>query len=246
MAGGLKALLEKRLGRKSGPSKMTALAKRSGEGQLSSFSGVFGVCELSEAEKGMLQEILLSHSEESSSVTQDLEALVQITSEVKAINNQAALLHGERIKRAHSLLTKYKEGAFTAWLIETYGNRQTPYNFLQYYDFYNSVPEGLVPKLEQMPRQAIYTLAARKGEMESKLGIVSSYEGESKRELLEQIRDLFPLPEEDKRKGRPIEKMLKLSKELKRQLGRSSKRLTPNERTQLLTELDSIMNLIKG
>lgn len=240
MAGGLKALLEMRLGRKGAPSKMTALAQRSGDGKLSSFSGVFSVSDLSEAEKGALQEILLSHSDDTQSVTSDLEALVQITSEVKAINNQAALLHGERIKKAHNLLTKYQEGAFTAWLIEAYGNRQTPYNFLQYFEFYSTVPEPLLPKLEAMPRQAVYTLAARKGEMETKLGIVSTYEGASKREVLEQIRETFPLPQEDKRASRPIDRLLKLAQEIQRQVAAGKKRLTMKDREELLAELNKI------
>src|ERR1700677_3684402 len=96
--------------------KMTALVERSNNGDLSSFSGVFRVMPLNDQEK------------------EDLEALTAITSEVKAITNQAVILHGERIKRAQEILKKYRDGAFTAWLFATYGNRQTPYNFLQYYE----------------------------------------------------------------------------------------------------------------
>lgn len=69
-------------------------------------------------------------------LTLDLAELSLITSEVKAINNQAAILHGERIKKAQTLLKSYQEGAFSAWLNATYGNRQTPYNLMQYYEFF--------------------------------------------------------------------------------------------------------------
>ena len=98
----------------------------------------------------------------------DLKALMAITSEVKAITNQAVILHGERIKRAQEILKKYRDGAFTAWLFATYGNRQTPYNFLQYYEFYTVMPQALHPKLDQMPRQAVYSLASRAGALREK------------------------------------------------------------------------------
>ena len=90
----------------------------------------------------------------------DLEFLTTITSEVKAINNQAIILHGERIKQCtRTFLTKYRDGAFSAWLISTYGNRQTPYNFLQYYEFYQSLNLELQKRMDDMPRQVVlYTL----------------------------------------------------------------------------------------
>jgi len=122
-----------------------------------------------------------------------------ITSEVKAITNQAVILHGERIKKAQDILKRYKDGAFTAWLFSTYGNRQTPYNFLQYYEFYSLLPQALHSKLDQMPRQAVYSLASRSGSLEKKETIVKNYHGQPKQELLSLIRLEFPLDEEDKR-----------------------------------------------
>lgn len=194
-------LLNLRFKQKETPqAKMTALVERSNNGELSSFSGVFRVAALNEKEKSTLEEILVSfRKSETYDVATDLNALMMITSEVKAITNQAVILHGERIKRAQDILKTYRDGAFTAWLFATYGNRQTPYNFLQYYEFYSVLPQALHVKLDQMPRQAIYTLASRAGSMERKEEIVRSYAGQPKLELLKMIRQEFPLSEDDKR-----------------------------------------------
>lgn len=179
--------------------KMTALVERSNNGDLSSFSGVFRVTSLSEKEKADLEIILTNFRHGEVDVEEDLKNLMAITSEVKAITNQAAFLHGERIKRAQELLKKYRDGAFTAWLFTTYGNRQTPYNFLQYYEFYSIMPQTLHTKIDQMPRQAVYNLASRSGPLEKKEEIVRNYNGQPKQELLRLIRLEFPLQEDDKR-----------------------------------------------
>ena len=180
--------------------KMTALVERSNNGDLSSFSGVFRVTALNEIEKANLESILKSFRQSDFyDVDPDLKALSTITSEVKAITNQAVILHGERIKRAQDILKNYRDGAFTAWLFATYGNRQTPYNFLQYYEFYTLMPSSLHLKIDQMPRQVIYSLASRSGSFEKKEEIVKNYNGQPKQELLNLIRMEFPLSDEDKR-----------------------------------------------
>lgn len=180
--------------------KVTALVERANNGDLSSFSGIFRITALNEKERADIEQILKNFRlNEAYDVDIDLKALEAITSEVKAITNQAVILHGERIKRAQEILKKYRDGAFTAWLYSTYGNRQTPYNFLQYYEFYTTLPQTLHQKLDQMPRQAVYTLASRNGPLEKKEAIVRGYNGEPKQELLQLIRLEFPLDEDDKR-----------------------------------------------
>ena len=180
-------------------SKMTSLAEMSSSGHLSSFSGVFRVSQLTPLEQEGIKSLLSEYSQEAQETSHDYEVLLALTSEVKAINNQAAILHGERIKKAQEILKRYRDGAFSSWLIQTYGNRQTPYNFLQYYDLYTSLPQMLVPKLDAMPKQALYTLASREGTQEMKEEIIMNYKGETKQELLELIRKTFPLSRTDKR-----------------------------------------------
>lgn len=195
----LNSLLSKRLETSKNLSKMKELAERSSQGNLSSFSGIFRITPLSLAEKEKIQTILNSHKKETQEITQDLALLLDITSEVKAINNQAAILHGERIKKAQSILKNYQDGAFSAWLVATYGNRQTPYNFLQYYELYQQLPQTLYQKLDAMPRQAVYTLASRSAPIEQKEAMIQEYRGQPKNEILDLIRKTFPLAQKDQR-----------------------------------------------
>jgi len=185
----------------SNEKKMDALAKRSSTGDLSSFSGVFRIVDLSQQENSQIQAILKEYKKDDQVIDQDLEQIKRITSEVKAINNQAIMLHGERIKKAQSILKEYHDGAFTAWLIATYGNRQTPYNFLQYYDFYTTLDQNLQKQVDCMPKQVIYTLATRNASYEKKKQFIQEYEGQTRDELIGKMRTNFALDEKDKRRA---------------------------------------------
>lgn len=230
---------------KNNTSKMAALAEQTAQGKRSGFSGLFSVEPLSDQEKNSLESLLDRYSNGSQDLEKDLNTLVSITSEVQAINNQAALLHGERIKKAQALLKKYADGAFTAWLIETYGNRQTPYNLLQYYEFHSKVCSSLRTQLEKMPRQAIYTLASREGCFEKKCEIVAQYKGETKAELLTLIRQIFPLNESDGRQTTSGEATLSALKKAQLALGKTPPMMTKQQRKELLTLLDELKKTIQ-
>lgn len=221
-------LLHLRFKQKDSKQKMEALVERANNGELSSFSGVFRVAELNEKEKDDIASILHTYKlSETDEIEPDLKTLMALTSEVKAITNQAVILHGERIKKAQDLLKNYREGAFTAWLFATYGNRQTPYNFLQYYEFYSILPQTLHPKLDQMPRQAVYSLASRNGPIDKKESIVKNYTGQAKDELLKLIRLEFPLPDDDKRSPQLAHNAVQFLKKTRDLL--KSKHCTPKE-----------------
>lgn len=179
--------------------KMNELVERSSSTPLTSFSGAFQVNPISDNERVSLQTLLEKYQNEGSNISEDLNFLSTITSEVKAISNQAVILHGERIKRAQELFKKYRDGAFSNWLLKTYGNRQTPYNFMQYYELYTALPKKLQGIVDEMPRQAIYSLSSRSASQNKKEAFVKEYKGESKTELLEKLRSSFPLPKQDKR-----------------------------------------------
>lgn len=240
------ALLSERLKKNEPSSKMAALAEKSAAGGLSSFNGLFHVQELPLNEKLALEVLLKTYAlNNSENFSTDLKTLISITSEIKAINHQAALLHGERIKKVHALLTNYKEGAFSSWLIATYGNRQTPYNLMQYFEFYQRVPPPLKAQLEKMPRQAIYSLATREGDLEAKLKFISSFQGETKQVLLIKIRDLFPLRELDKRGEKHAENAICLLEKARVILERKGLRLNSKQKETLKELLTSLSSLIK-
>lgn len=195
----INAILQTRL-ETSSNTKVSRLASQSVAGDLSSFSGVFQTIPLTDIEKDQIENLLHHYGDsQTDQIDKDLEELAQITCELKAIHNQSVLLHGERIKKAQILLKNYKDGAFSSWLIAVYGNRQTPYNFLQYYELYTVLSSDLQKKIVSIPRQAIYTLASRKGSLEEKKQIVEQFSGESKEALIHRIRKTFPLKRSDKR-----------------------------------------------
>lgn len=239
------AILNERLKRGDQSSKMAAMAKQSANGNLTSFAGVFSVIELSEQEKSILETLLNDYAPSNQKDrTSDLRDLISITSEVKAINNQAAILHGERIKKAHNILIKYRDGAFTAWLTAAYGNRQTPYNFLQYYEFYEALPKPLRPRLDLMPRQAIYTLASRDAPFDQKLQVVETYNGETKSELLRRIREIFPLAAKDKRRQNLGDNAIRELSRLYDQLQRQKIVLSKGQKQTIIQLLESLRECI--
>jgi len=227
-------------------SKMTNLVEMASSGNLSSFSGVFRVAELNEKEKGVLLSLLNQYKNEAQEIGDDLLQLSAVTAEVKAINNQAVILHGERIKKAQDILKNYQDGAFSAWLIAAYGNRQTPYNFLQYYELYSSIPEKLHAKLDEMPRQAVYSLASRDGDQEQKQRIIQNYRGEPKQELLKLIRETFPLAESDRRGQDLSDSALGVLRRLHSQLSTRTFSPPPKQKSQLLQQLDELRILIES
>lgn len=245
--GKMNVLLNERLKKNDSTSKMAAMAKQSANGNLTSFSGVFSITELSLNEKAVIETILKEYAKDNeTNFSHDLSNLLTITSEVKAINNQAALLHGERIKKAHTILTSYRDGAFTAWLLAAYGNRQTPYNLMQYYEFYEAMPKLLRPQIELMPRQAIYTLASRKGPLEKKQNIVENYKGETKAELLSLIRSTFPLDMDDDRRQNIGEMATLTLKRFFRDLKRQPLCLSTSQKNAITTMLQEILNMVNA
>lgn len=224
-------------------SKMTNLVEMSSSGNLSSFSGVFRVSPLNAKEEQSLQAILDQYRSEEQEISNDLKELSTLTAEVKAINNQAIILHGERIKKAQTILKNYRDGAFSAWLVATYGNRQTPYNFLQYYELYVALPPVLSSKLDEMPRQAVYSLASREGSLEQKLAIINNYQGQAKQELLELIRSTFPLAEKDKRRENRAESAITALRRLLAHISTPQFRPTPKQKQALADLLIAIQNL---
>ena len=225
--------------------KMQTLADRTGAGELSSFGGVFRVSTLSEHEHEHLQQLLENYKDsEDHDISADLLDLCKLTSEVKAINNQAVVLHGERIQKAQNLLKNYRDGAFTEWMVSSYGNRQTPYNFLQYYEFYTSLSDMLKKKTEDIPRQVIYALASRTGEFSDKIEVIENFKGESKETLLSLIREKFPLVSSDKRQSRPAKKLIT---SLKRSIAEIQNNFdtTPREKDKIKSLITQLRTLVE-
>ena len=238
-------LLSLRLQRNKPSQKTSELAQKSSEGQLSGIAGLLNKGELSDAEKAALRGLLEKYArEEGGNIDKDFDSLATITTEVKSINNQAAMLHGERIKHAQTILKNYQDGAFTAWLLTVYGNRQTPYNFLQYYDFFQEMPRNLHKRIESMPRQAVYVLASRTAGSKEKKRVIENAEGKTKDELLEIIREEFPIDLDDKRRSVPADKVIKALTTACNLLQKKDEPLSKQQQDKVAGLLDVIKTLV--
>lgn len=219
------------------------IEKKSEETSLS-LTNAFNATPLDQNEESIIQNILEHYKNDEGETTNDLKNILTITSEIRAISNQAALLHGQRIKKAQQILRNYREGAFSAWLLAAYGNRQTPYNFLQYYDFCTSLPHQLREKLDRMPKQIVYILASRKGTLEEKETIVKNYNGQAKGEILEEIRKTFPLKENDLRAKTRSKTFLETIRKLHKQIASSNLNLNEEELLEFTHILEEIKTLL--
>lgn len=129
------------------------------------------------------------------SLKEDLLKLKHITTEIKSIAAQSVILHGERIKRAQKILSDYRDGIFTKWLMKTYGNRTTPYSMLHFFNLYHQLNGSLKEKLQLMPKKAAYTLASRVGELVVKEQIVEQFDNQNQKDLIAMIKRSFPVEE---------------------------------------------------
>lgn len=195
----LKTLLENRF-KHTPQNKMEELARKRTQGELSPFLKGFSTPKLSPQEEEKIRALLATYASQEHNIEEDALHICHLSAQVKQIHHQSILLHGERIQKVRDILKTYHEGAFSAWLILTYGNRQTPYNFLMYYELFSKLPDSLRSIMETMPKQAVYTLASRQGDLNKKEHLIRHYQGENKAELLKQIRDAFPLLESDARR----------------------------------------------
>jgi Uncharacterised protein family (UPF0137) len=202
--------------------------------------------ELTDQEKRNIQKILVDDYQPGvlleNQVTQHIEQLTNITKQIKSISAQSVLLHGERIKQAQNLLANYKEGAFSKWLMSTYGNRQTPYSMLRYYEFYQSAPKEAQPLIEEAPKKCVYLLASREGDQEKKIELIKEYGKTPQSDFLLLIQDAFPLQETDRRKPmnrQTIESMDKLCKKLESR----SKYLSDDDRIDIKKLIERLQKI---
>lgn len=227
------SLLEKRF-EKSNTEKIKALVQERSQGNLPPLTKFEKKLVLPKQELEQLFELLKKYTlNETSPLKEDLSLLSDLTAEIKTINHQAILLHGERIKKAQSILKNYKDGAFSSWLIISYGNRQTPYNFLSYYELYIKLSPVFKELLEQMPKHLAYTLALKQGPIEKKEKILESYNTTNKSNILSLIRTSFPLNKNDARQYSSGETITRLLSKVLEELKNPSTRLNKNEINKL-------------
>jgi len=106
------------------------------------------------------------------------------------------------------------------------------------------MPKSLHPQIESMPRQAIYTLASREGELSKKEEIVRNYKGESKQHMISLIRSFFPLKESDKRREKSVENAIKQLESIQSIFTMSQLKYSLEQKNRLLELLDSLKSTL--
>ncbi|NGX59125.1 MAG: hypothetical protein KR126chlam3_00270 [Chlamydiae bacterium] len=169
------------------------------------FRAEFISAPLSEEESSQIHLLLETSSQEgqfsSEKVDEDHHVLTEITTQIRAIEKQSVLLHGERIFKAQNVLKKYHDGTFSKWLNLAYGNRQTPYRMLQFYDLFSRLEKDEKELMSSMPKRAAYVLASRAGEIEKKVEIIKAHHDSPPNEIIKAVQEAFPLKESDRRKS---------------------------------------------
>lgn len=192
--------------------------------------------DLTEQERVSIKNILIDNysSETMQKKEIDLhhEELANISRQIKSISAQSVLLHGERIKKAQDILANYRDGGFTKWLMLIYGNRQTPYSMLRYYEFYHNAPQESRAMIESAPKKCVYLLASREGDDQKKLDLVQNHGDKPQAKFLKEIQEAFPTSETDKRKPMMSSTILAMSK-LCDKLESGSKHISEDDRADI-------------
>ncbi len=237
--------------------KVKQLAEKTSHGELSSAATLFTARSPSLDEVESMKALLDRfsdpegdlHKERKNDTPNDKQAdaisLASLSLEAKTINHQAALLHGQRIKKAQTILKKYQEGAFSIWLVQTYGNRQTPYNFLLYHELFSSIEHSLQKKLEEMPKACAYALAARDGPLEKKQEVIGELFNTNRKTLFEEIQKRFPLPETDKRRKRWGIHLIQEANKLLHDINRYKNEISEEEMTHLKALSEKLYQSLK-
>lgn len=218
----------------------------------SNFNGLFGQYNLTEEERLSIVTLLKSsqlpsRSSASKDFLFDCQKLQEITANLKGIKAQSILLQGEQLAQAQKLLKNYREGVFSRWLIATYGNRQTPYSILQYYEFHQKLTDPQQKKIEKMPKKAAYTLASREAPLEKKVALLEKYNPKLDKpaDIILLVQENFPKKEADGRKGVTFAQMAcKKIADLCSAIEASKPLFSPPEKKLIRAEALKLMNLL--
>lgn len=156
----------------------------------------FGVKPLDASEANAIEKLLIENLQPNimteKQVNDDVDQLKTLTSEIKTINKQGALLIGERVFKAREILKSYVDGTFVKWIDGTFDSRRTAYNMLSYYELYLSLPNQMQEDFKKMPQKAAYMLASREGNIEKKAEIINAYHHLKANELMCLIDEQIP------------------------------------------------------
>jgi Uncharacterised protein family (UPF0137) len=107
-----------------------------------------------------------------------------------------------------------------------------------------AMPKQLQSKLDSMPRQVVYTLAARQGELALKEAIIANFKHQSKLELLEEIKLTFPLKSTDKRNRKMSSSILAQIDRIQRSIEVLGMHVSKEEKKALVKRLKKLLETV--
>ena len=220
------------------------MATQSGAGNRSGFSGIFSLVENSvKKEKELLESMLKEYATDGVNITTDLHSLISITSEVKAINNQAAILHGERIKKAHAIPHPLPRRRFFK-LVD--GRLRQPANALQFHAVLRLLPYHAqnAAAANRVDAKTSHLHTRNQNRSGGKEAGDCGINGETKTELLTRIRTEFPLDKLDKRRQKVGEGVIMSLKRLSDVLAQKPLTITREQKNTIYDLLAHVNHLI--
>ncbi|AAF39716.1 CT583 family protein [Chlamydia muridarum] len=153
---------------------------------------------LNSEENQSLDRLFLSETQNLSdeeSYQEDVLSVKLLTSQIKAIQKQHVLLLGEKIYNARKILSKscFSSTTFSSWLDLVFRTKSSAYNALAYYELFISLPSTTLQKeFQSIPYKSAYILAARKGDLKTKVSVIGKVCGMSNASAIRVMDQLLP------------------------------------------------------
>lgn len=123
----------------------------------------------------------------------DIEQLLDITCQIKAIQKQGIILLGEKIFKAREIINKnpLRKTSFSSWINISFKTKSSAYNALSYYELYSNLSnDELRNTFLNIPYKAAYRLSSKNICIEDKENIIPHLSGLSNSEAISVISNL--------------------------------------------------------
>ena len=153
---------------------------------------------LNSEESQSLDRLFLSDDQalsDEESYQEDVLSVKLLTSQIKAIQKQHVLLLGEKIYNARKILSKscFSSTTFSSWIDLVFRTKSSAYNALAYYELVISLPSQTLQKeFQSIPYKSAYILAARKGDLDTKVSVIGKVCGMSNASAIRVMDKLLP------------------------------------------------------
>jgi len=115
---------------------------------------------------------------------------------------------------------------------------------LRYFEFYTAIPLQSKLKIEQMPKKAAYILALKGADLGAKIKIIEDYNGETQKDMILLIKDIFSIQKSDKRRKSSNESVFANIEDQIKKLMKKKAFFSESDKKTLATLLERFSKLI--